>query len=216
MRILAQTGDKPNWMFGTLPQYFKENDNYVPNSVVGYENIGLLERYLECFCQETDNEVTPYIDAIGYLFDATGLDNIPGDNQDRFLIHLSDILLNPEWVGTDEKYKVLLRYLVEILQRRGSLEGLKLYLALLGYKISTFTSTPIETPQYDHTPTLHKYDDGLLYDNKGVYYFYVDIVITDYDGIINSPTAQFLLDLKEALQTFMMPVVCEITSLTYI
>lgn len=217
MTTFSKTATKPNYLFGTLPHFFKENDNYVPNTVVGYESDGLLERYLEAFCLELDDEVTPYLGSLTYLWDAIGLNNLPGSEPDKFLIHLSDIMLNPPNVGSSDMYKILIRYIREILQVRGTRLSLDLYLALLGYKVSSITSTPIESPLYDKTPTPDIFDNNLIYDSFRIYYFHIDLVITDYDGIVNTtPSSEWLANLELALENFIFPIFSEIDSITYI
>lgn len=212
----SKTSIKPNYMFGTLPNYFKENDTYVPNSVVGYEDEGFLERYLEAFCLEVDGELSPYLDNLGYLFDATGLNNLPHSDPDRFLIHLSDIMGNPPDIGTDTQYKILIRYLTHILKVKGSLLSLDLYLALLGYKVKEITITSYASPIYDAIPTPFKYDNGLNYDTEGIYYFEIDLIITDYGGLLTGdPGSTWLETLKQALGNFIMPIMTNIVSISY-
>lgn len=212
----AQVGEKPNLMFGTLPNYFKENDSYKPSTVEGFEDDGFLERYLEAFCEDIDDDLIPYVESLGYLYDATGLSNIPNLNLDAFIDYISSMLGNPPDIGTDAQYRTLLRYLRWILQVKGTYLSLKLYLALFGYKVKSFISTPLLTPTYDNTPVPYKYDDGYQYDMQQIWFFNVDIVITDYDGIHHGdPGVLWLNYLREALGSFIMPIFVNIRTLTY-
>lgn len=217
MITFSKTVSKPNFLFGKFPNYFKENDTYVPNAVVGYESDGWLERYLEGFSLELDGEFSPYVEALGWLFDATGLSNLPHSDPDVFLIHISDVLGNPPDIGTDAQYKILLRYLRWILQTKGTRLSLDLYLALFGYQVSSLTSTPYDSPIYDNTPTPYKYDDGLFYDMESIYYFDVDLVIEDLVGTTTGdPGSTWLDNLKDALSNFIMPIIVNLQSVTYV
>ena len=213
MITFSKTGDRSNFLFDKLSSYFKENDSYQGTNVPGYEGDGIVERFLETFCLELDNEFSPYIDALGYLFDATGLGNIPGTNPDRFLIHIADSWGNPPSISDNGGYKLLLRYLIYILRKRGTLEGLNLYLRLMGYKVKTISSSPYDTIKYDDGS---KYDDGWAFDVKNMFYHDVSIVITDYDGFgPTTPAYGWLDSLKQALIQFIIPIYSNLTAVTY-
>lgn len=213
MITFSKTGDRSNFLFDKLSSYFKENDSYQGTDVPGYEGDGIVERFLETFCLEIDNEFSPYVDTLGYLFDATGLSNIPGIDTDRFLIHIADSWGNPPSISGNEIYSILLRYLIHILQRRGTLEGLNLYLRLLGYKVDTILSVPYDTVKYDDGS---KYDDGWSYDVQSMFYHDIVIVITDYSGFVPTvPTSEWLTSLKQALIQFMIPIYSNLITVTY-
>lgn len=216
MITFSKTIEKPNYLFGLLPNYFKENDTYVPNEVLGFESEGFLERYLGGLCSDIDSELSPYLDNIGYLYDATGLSNLPHSDYNKFLIHISDMMGNPPDIGTEELYAILLRYLVHILRVKGTRLSLDLYLVLFGYKVKDMTITPYMTPIYDHLPTPYKYDDGYVYDTMDIFYFDLDLVITDYNGMGPlDPGSPWLLKLREALGNFIMPIYINLISVTY-
>lgn len=221
MIIFGKTATKPNHLFGQLPNYFKENDSYVPNAVSGYEDQGFLERYLQGFCEEIDDEISPYLDNILWLFDALGLSNLPNTDPDLFLIHLSDSLGNPPDIGDDagnhEQYKTLLRYLRIILQNKGSITGVNLYLKLFGYTISSLTVTPYDSPIYDRTPTPFKYDSGIIYDANNIIFSDLDMVISNYPGLTpGAPDSGWLDTLKNAIQVFLLPINTSLNSITYV
>ena len=89
IRVFGKTASKPNFMFGRLPHYFKENDSYKD-----VNNEGLLERYLEIFCAEIDTEVSPYIDELLDITDAEALSGLTRDNPTELLIHISELFGN--------------------------------------------------------------------------------------------------------------------------
>jgi hypothetical protein len=213
----SKTDLKPNNLFNTLPHYFKEHDTYVPSGVIGYENDGFLERYLEALCLELDSEFSPYVDNLGYLYDALGLSNLPNSDYNKFLIHISDMLGNPPDIGTDDQYARLLRYLTHILRVKGTRMSLDLYLALFGYKVSSMEIIPYNNIIYDATPQPFKYDNSLHYDTNLIYFFDINLVITDYDGLTTGdPGLTWLGYLKEALGNFIMPIMTNIISITYV
>jgi hypothetical protein len=211
MRTLAKTSTRPNYLFGLLPHYFKENDSYKDGN-----GEGLLERYLEIFCAEVDNEVAPYIDNAHYLFDAEGLSNLPHSDPDIFLDYLAELFGNPPYLGTDDQYKALIRHIVWILKTKGTKTSVELFLNLLGYTISSFTEQTPVTHIYDATPTVLEYDDSLIYDEGFNFYSDWDIVITDMPGTgTKSPTSNWLNDLKQAIQKFLAPIFANLNSVTY-
>ena len=211
--IFSSLPDKPNYLFGKLPDYFKANDNYVPNAVVDYTDKGLLERYLETFCAEIDAELIPPINDLGLLFNAIGL---PAGDSSKFVNLISDTMGNPPDIGSEDLYKILLRYIIYILQTKGTRIALDLYLALFGYKVYSLDIRPYEKPYYDATPTPFKFDNGYRFDSESIFYFDADLVITDYDGRTEGdPGTPWLVKLREALGNFILPIYINLISVTY-
>lgn len=218
MITFAKTATKPNYLFGKLPLYFKENDSYVPNNVTNYTDRGLLERFLEVFCLEIDGNIKPYLDNIGYLYDVQGLSNTPVTNPDDFINHIAETLGNPPDIGSKTQYKNLLAHLVSILKVKGTKEAIDLYLAIFGYKISTIGITPLESPTYDWTPSAAQYDSGYIYDNQSLFFSEITLEITDYDGLTTGDPGNTWLtnSLKPALENFIIPMYTSIVSITYV
>lgn len=219
MITFGKTASTPNFLFGKLPYYFKENDSYKDGN-----DEGLLERYLEIFCAEIDNEVSPYIDEVLDITDASALSGLTRDNPTELLIHISKLFGNPPDVGTGEAYSggeaeyiILIRYIRQILQTKGTVQSLIYYLAIYGYEIDTLTPEAPSLISYDVTPTALKYDDSYEYDVGFVFYSEFDLVITDVAGTgTKSPTQAWLNDyLKPAIQQFISPIWAELDSLTY-
>jgi hypothetical protein len=209
MKTLSRTGTSPNYLFGRLPLYFKVNDSYKDQY-----NRGLLERYLEIFCWEIDNNVSPFIDNAFYLLDAENLNSLPNTDPSIFLDHLSDTFGNPPDIGTETQYKALIRHIINILQTKGTRKSVDLYLALYGYKVYDIT---------ENTVTSKSYDDGLLFDN-GVEYdfgfnFYSgwNLTITDLAGTGNKvPSEAWLESLKQAIQKFIAPIFATLEVISYV
>ena len=211
MITFSKTSTKPNILFGKLPHYFKVNDTYKDGS--GY---GLLERYLEVFCNEVDNNISPYIDNIGLIVDSELLSNLPNTNKEDLLIHIADIFGNPPSIGSDEQYKVLLRHIWDIIQSKGTTKSLSLYLAIYGYKIYSINESGVSVERYDKLPTSAIYDGDTHYDDGFVFYSDYDLVITDLPGTgPKNPTSEWLDLLKEAITQFISPIFAQLNSLTY-
>jgi len=216
MITFSKTTSKPNYLFGLLSHYFKANDTYVPNVVTGHTTEGLLERYLEVFCEEIDGEVAPYIDNISYLYDATKLSSLPHSDPSRFLDYLALLYNNPPNIGTETQYKNLLRYMRLILQTKGTKQGLLYFLAIYGYTVETLTETSATITYYDSLPTSLDYDSGAHYDSGFSFFSGWDLVITDLPGATpNTPSGPWLILLKEAIQKFISPIFATLNSISY-
>jgi len=219
MITFGKTLTKPNFMFGKLPVYFKTEDSYKDGN-----DEGLLERYLEIFCAEIDNEVSPYIDELLDITDAEALSGLTRDNPTELLIYISELFGNPPDVGTgtaysgdEDEYIVLIRYIKHILQTKGTVKALEYYLAIYGYEIDTLTESGVTASTYDAVPTPVKYDDGAEYDYGFTFYSGFDLIITDKPGMGTKNPIQAWLDnyLKPAIQNFIAPIWAQLGTLTY-
>jgi len=219
MITFGKTATKPNFMFGKLPLYFKTDDSYKDGN-----DEGLLERYLEIFCAEIDNEVSPYIDEVLSITDAEALVGLTRDNPTELLIHISELFGNPPDVGTEtaysgdeDEYIVLIRYIRHILQTKGTEQALIYFLAIYGYQIDTLTESGVTASTYDVSPTPLKYDDGGEYDYGFTFYSGFDLAIEDKPGMGTKNPPQAWLDdyLKPAIQNFIAPIWATLGTLTY-
>lgn len=201
MFSFSKTATKPNYLFGLLPSYFKENDN---NKDVNSE--GTLERFLEIFCNEIDAEVKPFLEGTGILFNAENYDNLPSSDKNKFLIHLSDVLGNPPDIFNDvDKYKNLLRHIFEIYKYKGSTRSLNNFLALLDWQIFDYFEIPGTGNEYDIDL---EYDGGcMFYDEACVSFSKYSLTITDLPGTtVKSPTFEELEKLRVVIENFIQPV----------
>ena len=209
MITFGKTASRPNYLFGKLPVYFKVNDSYKDGS-----NEGLLERYLQTFCVEIDEMLSPSIDSIGLITDAESQGLLPGNGHGDFIIHIAELFGNPPNIGTNDQYKVLIRHIMEIIQSKGTTHSLKLFLAIYGYKIYSISESSITMNKYDQEDITM--DSIYTYDVGFIFYSGWDLVITDYDGTgTKNPNAPWLALLKEAIQTFITPIFAELKTLTY-
>lgn len=216
MITFAKTSSKLNYLFGLLPSWFKQEDSYVPNLVPGYENEGFLERYMEIFCLEIDNKLSPYLDGVGLLVDAASLSDLPHDDPNIFLTHIAADLGNPPDIGTIIQYINLLVNTRLINQHKGTRKGVELFLAVFGYEITNLMESSILVKKYDATPTPLKYDSGVQYDYGFTFYSGWDLEITDVPGTgTKNPSSLFLDLLKESIQRYISPVFATLNNLTY-
>ena len=221
MITFGKTASKPNSLFQKLSHYFKENDSYKDGN-----DEGLLERYLEIFCAEIDNKVSPYIDEVSDITDAEALSGLTRTNPTELLIHISELFGNPPdvgtgdtWAGDEDEYIILIRYIKHILQTKGTVKALEYFLAIYNYEIDTLTESGIIDNTYDVDPTPIKYDDGKEYDGGLGFIFYsgYDLAITDLAGTsVKNPTQPWLDDyLKPAIQQFISPIWATLGTLTF-
>lgn len=219
MITFGKTSNKPNFLFKKLPHYFKEKDSYKDGN-----DEGLLERYLEIFCAEIDNEVSPYLDEVLSITDAEALSGLTRTNPTELLIHISELFGNPSdigtgdsWAGGEAEYIILIRYIRHILQTKGTVKALDYFLAIYNYEIDTLTQSGVTVSTYDVSPTPIEYDDGAEYDKGFVFYSGYDLAITDLAGTsAKNPTQAWLDDyLKPAIQRFISPIWAILGTLSY-
>ena len=210
MRTLAKTSTRPNYLFALLPHYFKEYDSY--KDVNGE---GLLERYLEVFCQEVDGNISPFIDKAHYLYDAESLSLLPHSNPDAFLDHLAKTFGDPPYIGTDSEYRSLIRYIIHILLTKGTTQSVSLFLAIYGYKIYMVTESSVSSMKYDSDPVL-QHDMGGFYDLGFNFYSGWGLMITDIPGTGNKfPSSIWLDKLRQAIQKFIAPIFATLGQISY-
>lgn len=222
MITFGKTTGKPNFLFGKLPHYFKENDSYKLSN-----GEGLLERYLEIFCSEIDNEITPYIDDLPLITNAEELPNLSSSTSEDLITHLSELFGNPPDIGNTNVYAggpnpelvyyKLIRYIKHILQTKGTVRSLELYLALYGYEISSITEAYSGAQSYDSNP-ISTYDNSIKYDVGFIFVSDYNLVITDKPGTGTKNPTQAWLDnyLKIAIQNFLSPIWAFLNTITYI
>lgn len=219
MITFGKTATKPNFLFGKLPHYFKENDSYKDGN-----GEGLLERYLEIFCTEIDNKVSPYIDELLDITDAEALSGLTRENPTELLTHISELFGNPPDIGIgtaysggESEYIVLIRHIIHILQTKGTKKSIDYYLAIYGYKVTSLTESISTINTYDVVPAAGEYDDAGVYDEGFIFYSGFDLVITDLPGTSTKNPTQTWLDgyVKPAIQNFIAPIWAQLGSLTY-
>lgn len=181
-----------NYLFSLLPVYFKREDTNKDNN-----GEGTLERYMQIFGEELDDEVIPKLENI--------LDIVDANTTPSNLINtLSDTLGNPPDIFLDEAlYRKLLRYVSSIYKIKGTAFSYQVYFGLLGYN-ATILELPPDEEDY--------YDTGILYDTLAQDYdegckecsdYY--IILTKNDDPL-SPVDQTTLDKLHSIVYFVEPI----------
>jgi len=174
------------FFFKSLPDYFHIYDSYKRDDVVynagkGWftdRDYGLLERYVAIF-QEDAEQIDSQI---------TGLKDLPFPLSCPET-HLSFIASSygypPDTMGDVTMYRQLLRNIIDINRKKGTVEGINRFFGIMGVKADvTVVGT---TPAY--------YDSDSLYDSNNLFYdsvcfpcVWVNITITeDLQGIFAPP-----------------------------
>lgn len=131
------------FLFRQLPLYFKVKDTYKDNN-----DRGLLERYLEIFGVEIDDEIKPQID--NYL----SIIN-PFETDAKFLTTLGYTLGSPpDLLNDDAKYAKLLAYIISIYKIKGTAKSYESLFALLGFLVTISELPPSEPTLLDDSNIL--------------------------------------------------------------
>ncbi len=132
------------FLFDKLPTYFRRNDSYKDTS-----NRGLLERYLEIYGDELDDNIIPEIEAVLDILDAQIAPS-------QMLTHISDTLGNPPDLFINEpQYRNILSFIVDFYKIKGTKAGYEFFFGLFGFTI-VITELPYNEAYFD---------DGNLFDD---------------------------------------------------
>lgn len=175
-----------------LPEYLLENDSH-KNS----DGKGLLERFMQNFGEEIDEELYPFLTDF--------LDNLlnPLLCDPKYLIHISFILgLPPTIDNNTATYRRILMYAVQIYKLKGTKKSYQLLFNLIGINIEILEETPRKSARYD---------DGLFYDDNNNYDQDCDncsyYTILYYDPLNPlDPVPQPVLDLFSKIICFVQPI----------
>lgn len=145
-----------DFIFQRLPSYFKRYDT---NKDVNGK--GTLERYLEIFGEELDEEIIPLLENHLSIVDSQNC-------SEEFLIHISDTLGNPPDINLDlQQYRNILSFIVSHYKLKGTVKGYEFFFNLLNFDIA-IVEIPYNEAFYDNgeiydTPTLL---EDYHYDNQ--------------------------------------------------
>ncbi len=140
-----------NFFFGKLPVYYKVEDTYKDD-----DGRGLLERYLEIFGLELDNDVMPKVENYLDIID-------PFTTDPKFLNDIAFTLGSPpDLLGDPDKYAKVLAYIISVYKIKGTAQGFQLLFSLLGFNVSVVEYPPTATVLADESNIA---DDSLLADN---------------------------------------------------
>ena len=190
------------WIFEQFPRYFKEFDTYKDNN-----NQGLFERFLGAIGDEMDANLVPKITNFTDLFDVL-------TTPDKYLILLTKTLGSPpDLFYNDARYRRFLRYLVDIVKCKGTVESYNMLFRLLDCTV-TIEEIPLVDMRYD---TTNHYDTGLKYDEECPSCSFYNLHITDPNGTLPSfdggPTDREFLLLRKIIE-FVEPINAKLLNIT--
>lgn len=135
-----------NFFFGQLPIFYKLKDSYKD-----INDRGLLERYLEIFGLEIDENLNPLIDNYLNIID-------PFETDPKFLTTLSYTLGSPpDLLNDPDAYAKLLAYIIQVYKIKGTKRAFELLFSLLGFNVSINELPPDKGLVFDSGNLL---DDG--------------------------------------------------------
>lgn len=155
-----------NFIFDKLPLYYLQNDSYKDSN-----NRGLLERFLEIFGIEIDDEISPLIDHYLDLIDPL---NVPN----KHISNLAYSVGNPPdmFQNNPDQYKKLLQFIVTLYKIKGTIESYKLFFNIMGFNVTIIEYPEEVEARFDSgndLDTTYKFDTGCP-------------TCSDYSLIINS------------------------------
>lgn len=198
-----------NFFFGQLPVYYKIKDTYKDAN-----DRGLLERYLEIFGLELNEDIIPLVDDYLNIVDPL---NLPDP---KYLTTLGYTLGSPPdlLVGQPDSYAKLLAYIINIYKIKGTARSYELLFSLLGFNV-TIIELPPDVPLFMDEGNIM--DDDLLMDilcpSCSEYEVIVSPLLTDptlscqaptYATVDNTILAQFIRIIE-----FLQPINAQLAGL---
>lgn len=214
MRIFSKdsVNGYTNFLFNLLPQYFRDNDSYPSDNGDGTFS-GFLERFLEAFCNELDEGLSPQLSPIPNIYNFELQSSISEADQIFFYDYLASFwdIVNLRWIADKSTYIKLIKNYQYIARVKGTKLALERYLFLFGYEITTFTLGTIDLNYYDSSLS---YDDSNTYDlGNPIFYLEYDMEITRL-GAGSDLTAAQLLQLKTIINNHFNPSYILLNNLT--
>lgn len=153
------------FLWDLFPLFYQEYDTYKDQ-----ESKGVLQRFVENFGIEVDDEVLKYLDENQDEYFLKNIQALESDN--KFLPILKDILGNPPGILEGEEHRKMLQYIVPIYKIKGTHLSYKLFLNLLGFDVEIIEHDPLDSISeitdeiitYDFDTPID-YDKGFLYDS---------------------------------------------------
>ena len=191
-----------DYLFNTLSTYFYDNDT---NKNVNGE--GLLQRYLQVFGEEIDEEVIPKIEDFINNLDAKNCD-------ENTLKYISDFFGNPPDLFLDDNlYRKLLTFVISIYKIKGTSRSFELFFNLLGYNVIITDEPKNSFFFYDELNLFYdtlqvNYDGGCKLCNK------YSITFSSIDNPLE-PITQATLNKLVSVIKFVEPINAEIEDLNF-
>jgi len=148
--------DFKKYIWDLFPYFYKEHDTYKDG-----DGQGVLERFIKLCGEELNEYINPYLDETSEHYYMKNLD--PMEAEQKFLKIISEFLGNPpNPLGTSE-FRILLNFILQLYQIKGTIKGYELFFSLLG-----FDTTITELTPSDQSAT-NLYDTEILHDKQYIY-----------------------------------------------
>jgi hypothetical protein len=170
-----------NFFFGQLPLYYKVNDTYRD-----INDRGLLERFLEIFGMEINEEVTPLVENYLKIIN-------PFETDPKYLTTLGYTMGSPpDLLGDPDAYAKILAYIIQVYKIKGTAKAYELLFSLIGFNITISELPPDEWYTLDDGTTL---DMGARLDNGCP-------PCSEYEVVINPLLTPATLTCSDPIYTF--------------
>lgn len=192
-----------DWLFDTLPYYFRANDSYVTGGK------GLLQRFLMAIGEEIDDNIIIPLTNLFNVYDAALID-------EKLIVHLAEILGNPPDTFYDTNtYRRLLKYIPYINKYKGTAKGYEYLFRVLGV-MATIEEDELVDYKYD---IGHQYDTSVKYDSQCPPCSNYTLLITDADNncpiLADAPTDPLIYNMLLNLIRYVEPINARLTGYSY-
>lgn len=136
-----------DWFFRQLPEYAQLSDSNKDEL-----DQGTLQRYLQIFGMETDENIMPYVTDFMDVIDLQKTD-------DKYLPMIAGLLGNPPSLGDNASYRKVLAYALAIYKVKGTKKSYEIFMNLLGLRIDIIEDIPAKQVSYDLEPDIAIYDE---------------------------------------------------------
>ena len=188
-----------DFIIGLLPPYIIDNDSYKDGNQQGF-----VERFMEIFGEELDDE---YYDNIEGIIDLIDPFNTPADFLDYIAFTLGDL---PNISTTDDHYRNILSFIISIYRIKGTIQSFKSILTAAKVYTTVLTEIAPVGITYDNGGTYY-YDDGVtIYDDNCIPCSSYDLTLTGTDTL----TAELYLKILNLIK-LVEPINANLRNFTY-
>lgn len=145
-----------DWIFKQLPGDYQNSD---PSKNGAGE--GVLQRYLQTFGDELDEQFIPFVEDFMECLDLINCD-------DKYLPYISGILGYPPNInGIPETYRKILAYAIAIYKIKGTKKSYEIAFNLIGLEITFIEEVPRKKITYDNIPVaIYDEEPSRRYDSE--------------------------------------------------
>lgn len=183
-----------DWFFKQFPGYYQATDPHKNGA-----GEGVLQRYLQVYGDELDEDYIPYLDDFLKIIDFVECD-------DKYLPLIGSILGYPPSIdGVSDSYRKILAYSIAIYKIKGTKKSYEILFNIFNFRISFVEEVPRKKITYDNSP-IAIYDNDIthnIYDSDCDYcsgYW----IKYNYLGVGNIPVG--LLDKLTNIICWLQPI----------